>query len=594
MKRVLNIYTFVLLIFVCFGVGRADDARTSLIIDGGGLHPGNVALFKTLIGLATVNGRTHIGIIPTASEKRISAHRFVESLQAFGVRPEQIQVLELSEANAATQADSPELVAQIRNCTLIFFTGGDQTRITRALKPNGRTTAALQAIYDVWKDGGVIAGTSAGAAIQSAKMISVSGLPSESMDDGMDALDFGLTRSMNKPAIRGLLVSHGLGFLDNGIIDQHFSQYRGRLGRLARATIEERMRYGFGIDEDASIAVATDGTINVLGPGCLTIVDTAGASCKDGPLGCSIAGVHLACLQRGDSFNPKTGVISVEPDRKLIEAGKESNNGNYVIPDIAGIGAVLQAMISGLGENTSRKQIGITLKHNHHYGHGYRYTFSKTEKTRAYEETNDGRGTVTDVRLDIEPVSLALRSPETALPLDLPVGTSRKALEAISFRGIMLADEQGLFRPNDPITKGEFACAIAQSIRLEPARKNPPVITDVIASSPDADAITLVVAAGLMQTERGFFEPTKSISREEAALVLVRFYERYRSEVLAETVVELKDIYSISPQRRGPIFAAYNAGLLKANENCIRPSTNLTRAEAAEALYTTFRFPWKD
>ena len=594
MARVLNVYTFVLFIFVCFGVGRADDARTSLIIDGGGLHPDNAALFKRLIAAAKIDGRTHIGIIPTASEKRINVNRFVESLQAYGVKPEQIQVLELTVANAAMQADSPKLVAQIRNCTLIFFTGGDQTRITRALKPNGRTTAALQAIYDVWKSGGVIAGSSAGAAIQSATMITASGLPDESMDEGMDALDFGLTQSINKPAIRGLLVSPGLGFLESGIVDQHFSQYRGRLGRLARAAIEEKVRYGFGIDEDASIAVATDGTIDVLGPGCLTIVDAAGATCQDGPLGCSIVGVHLTCLQRGDRFNPRTGVITVEPDRKPIEAGKESNNGNYLIPDIAGMGAVLQAMISGLGDNTSRMQIGITLKHNHHYGHGYRYTFSKTEKTRAYEETNDGRGTVTDVRLDIEPVSLTLRSPETALPLDLPDGPSRRALEAISFRGILLADDQGLFRPNDPITKGEFSCAIAQSIRLEPARKNPPVINDLFASSPEANAIALVVAAGLMQTERGSFGPTKLISRQEAALVLVRFAERYRSEVLAETAVELKDYDFVSPQLRGPIFAAYGAGLLKANENSIRPNANLTRAEAAEAIYTTLSFPWKD
>ena len=183
MTRVLNVYTFVLFIFVCFSVGRADDARTSLIIDGGGLHTDNAALFKRLIEAAKVNGRTHIGVIPTASEKRINANRFVESLQAHGVKPEQIQILELTVANAATQADSPELVAQIRNCTLIFFTGGDQTRITRALKPNGRTTAALQAIYDVWKSGGDSAGSSAGAAIQSATMITVSGLPDESMDE---------------------------------------------------------------------------------------------------------------------------------------------------------------------------------------------------------------------------------------------------------------------------------------------------------------------------------------------------------------------------------------------------------------------------
>ena len=594
MSQLLKRCALILFILINFRVGLTDDARTSLIIDGGGLHPGNASLFKKLIEAAEVNGQTHIGIFPTASDKLINANQFVESLKAYGVKSEQIQILDLTESNAASQADSPVLVGQIRKCTLVFFTGGDQTRITRALQPNGRTTAALQAIYDFRKSGGVVAGSSAGAAIQSETMISASGLPDESMDEGMDALDFGMTRSIDQPAVRGLLVSPGLGFLKTGIIDQHFSQYRGRLGRLARATIEEKIRYGFGIDEDAAITVATDGTIDVLGPGGLTIVDAAGATCQDGPLGCSITGVHLTCLQRGDRFNAKTGEIILEHRRKPIEAGKESYNGNFLIPDIAGIGAMRQAIISGLGDNTSRKQIGITLKHNRHYGHGYRYTFFKTEKTRAYQETNDGPGTVTNVRLDIEPVSLALRSPEKELPLDLPIGQSRKALEAILFRGIMLADDNGRFRPNHPITKGELASAIAQSIRLEPARSNPPAFTDVIASLPDADDIALVVAAGLMKTVRSIFEPNAPISRQEAASVLVRFAEKYRSKILVATAIELKDHDLISPQLREPIFAAIGAGLLRADENCIRPIVNLTRAETAQALYATLSFPWKD
>ena len=272
MKQVLTAYAIFQFILVCLGIGRADEARTSLIIIGGGLRPDNAALFQRLIDVAKINGRTQIGIIPTASAIGIGVKRFAERLQVFGVKPEQIQVLDLTEANATKQAENPELVAQIRNCTLIYFGGGDQTRITRALQPDGRRTAALQAISDVWKSGGVIAGSSAGAAIQSETMIAVYGLPGESMDEGMDALDFGLTRSMTQRAVRGLLVSPGLGFLDNGIIDQHFSQRRGRLARLTRAAIEEKIRYGFGIDENTSIVVTRDGSMEVLGPGCLTIV----------------------------------------------------------------------------------------------------------------------------------------------------------------------------------------------------------------------------------------------------------------------------------------------------------------------------------
>lgn len=592
--RVLCRFAVVVLILVVANFGRADEVRTSLIIEGGGLPPCCPALEK-LVAVAKVNGRIRIGYLPTASANPdVSATRFISRMGVYGVRPEDIQIIDLTVRNAAVQAENPAVVKQIRDCTAIFFGGGDQTRITGALQPNGRRTAALQAIYDVWKGGVVIAGTSAGAAVQSETMISVSGFPDDMIDDGMDALDFGLTKSIEQPARRGLLVSRGLGFLRSGIIDQHFSQYRGRLGRLARAAIEVQVRFGFGIDEDAALVVATDGTLEVLGPGCVTIVDTAGATCQDGPLGCSITGVHLTCLQHSDRFNPKTGEVTVHAGKKLIEAGKEENNGNFLIPDIAGRGAVLHALIAGLGNNTSRKQIGITLKHNRHYGHGYRYTFLKTDRTRSYEGDVNGiwSEAVANVRLDIESVALTLHSPKSALPLDLSEGPARTALEAISFRGIMLADEQSRFRPQAPMTRGELASAIAQTIRLEPARGKPPAISDVLASLPEADEIALVVTAGLMKAENGPFRPATPISRQEAATVLVQLAERYRSEVLPATPVELRDVATIAPQHRDAVFGAHRAGLLKADAEGFRPAANLTRAEAAEAIYTIIGFPW--
>ncbi len=590
-------FAVVPLILITAGLGRADETRTSLIIEGGGLPPYCPALEKLVEG-AKVNGRIRIGYLPTASANpELSASRFVARLSAYGVRPEQIQIIDLTVKNAAVQAENPAVVTQIRDCTAVFFGGGDQTRITRSLlKPNGAPTAVLQEIYAIWQGGGVIAGTSAGAAVQSETMISVSGFPDDSLDDGMDALDFGLTKSIDQPARRGLLVTRGLGFLRSGIVDQHFSQYRGRLGRLARAAIEEQIRFGFGIDEDAALAVATDGSMEILGPGYVTIVDTAGATCQDSSLGCSITGIHLTCLGRGDRFDPKTGKASVHSGKKQIEARKERNNGNFQIPDIAGRGAVLHALISGLGDNVSRKQIGITLKHNRNYGHGYRYTFSKTDQTSGYRGTMEGytETSVTHVRLDIEPVTLTLREPKTALPIDIPQGPARTMLEGILFRGIMLANDQGLFRPNDPITRSELACAIAQVIHLEPARNSPPVINDVLSTSPEADEIAVVVAAGLMKTDDGSFRPSDPISRQESATVLIQLAQRYRSTVLSTEPTTLKDLQAILLHNRDAVFAACREGLLRSDVEGFRPRANLTRKEAAEAMFKIIAFPWAE
>jgi hypothetical protein len=201
---------------------------------------------------------------------------------------------------------------------------------------------------------------------------------------------------------------------------------------------------------------------------------------------------------------------------------------------------------------------------------------------------------VTHIRLDIEPVGHTLRSPEAGLPLDLPQGPARKILEAISFRGIMLSDDQGSFRPKDPLTRGELASVIAQVIRLEPARNNPPALHDVLASSPEAHDIHLVVTADLMQTKEGHFRPADPISRQEAAAVLVRLAERYRSEVFATAPAEFKDAQAIAPQHRDAVFAAQRHVLLKPDAVGIRPHANLTREEAAEAIYNIIGFPFRD
>lgn len=393
---------------------------------------------------------------------------------------------------------------------------------------------------------------------------------------------------------RGLLISRGLGFLQSGIIDQHFSQYRGRLGRLARATTEQGVRYGFGIDEDAGLAVAVDGTFEVLGPGQVTIVDSANATCQDGPLGCRISGIHLTCLASGDRFDPKTGRSIIHHSKKIVERGKESSNGNFLIPDIAGRGAVTLALFGGLGNNTSHEQVGIALKYNGHYGHGFRYTFSKTDQTTCYTGTLHGVDVdaVTDVRLAIEPITTSLRRSETGLPPDLPNGSSKTMLEAISFRGILTADETGRFRPHEPITRGELASAIAQTIRLEPPRSNPPVISDLSEMSQTAKSIALAAGAGLMTVHDGLFKPKDFITRQEAATVLVRLAERYQSRLLTSKPVRFEDYDAVSSPDRNEVWKAFHEKLLHSDHGMIRPLDKLTRAEAAEALFTVIDFPW--
>jgi cyanophycinase len=146
-------------------------------------------------------------------------------------------------------ADNDRFLETINNSTGVFFTGGDQTRITELLKGT-KLDAAIHRRYA--QDGLVVAGTSAGAAMMSRTMIV-----------GGD--------SETNPRVEIVDMDPGMGFLPGVVIDQHFSQ-RGRLGRLLAAVAQKPHLLGIGIDENTAIAVS-QGEFEVIGAGTVTIVD---------------------------------------------------------------------------------------------------------------------------------------------------------------------------------------------------------------------------------------------------------------------------------------------------------------------------------
>ena len=173
----------------------------------------------------------------------------------------------------------------IENATGVFFTGGDQARITEILKDS----EIDDLLHQKFDRGLIIGGTSAGAAM---------------MPDMMIVEGEGETN----PRLDTVVLEPGMGFLPQVVIDQHFSQ-RGRLGRFVSALIQQPAILGFGIDEDTAIAVNGD-EIEVIGEGAVTIVDVANIShtnlkesLHDEAL--AICGAKLHILPNGYRFSLK-------------------------------------------------------------------------------------------------------------------------------------------------------------------------------------------------------------------------------------------------------------------------------------------------
>ena len=172
----------------------------------------------------------------------------------------------------------------IEKASLVFFTGGDQLRITSILGG----TPLYKSLKRRHSEDCVFVGTSAGASVMSDVMI-VTGLDDES------------------PKKCTLKMAPGLGLITGVIIDQHFAQ-RGRVGRLLVGVAENPEVLGIGIDEDTSIIVNKNNILRVVGSGAVYIID--GSNISDTNVSeqypnniLSIFNVKMHVLKDGNRFN---------------------------------------------------------------------------------------------------------------------------------------------------------------------------------------------------------------------------------------------------------------------------------------------------
>ncbi|WP_242602390.1 cyanophycinase [Legionella rowbothamii] len=149
------------------------------------------------------------------------------------------------------EARGKEYLKRVEEAGAIFFTGGDQFRLSTIL---GGTPIVDLIRERYYKDSDVIiGGTSAGAMVMSSIMIMGGGLS--------EALIY-----------RNLSTCSGLGFLQSCIIDTHFIK-RGRFSRLAHAIIINPGQLGIGLGEDTALVIKHGSDAECYGSGMVVIID---------------------------------------------------------------------------------------------------------------------------------------------------------------------------------------------------------------------------------------------------------------------------------------------------------------------------------
>lgn len=207
-------------------------AKGKLFIIGGGSRPDT--MIERLIGESGLRDGGYVFILPMASEEADSAiiwsggqflKKGVTNVSGFnfkaGVVPEK------------------KYLDSLENASLIYISGGDQARFMKAVTGS----PVFNSIHNAFEKGAVIAGTSAGAAVMSNKMITGNELRYPEYHETFRRIE-----SQN------IEFAEGLGLIKNAIIDQHFVA-RSRHNRLLTAVLENPKLPGIGIDEATAVLV---------------------------------------------------------------------------------------------------------------------------------------------------------------------------------------------------------------------------------------------------------------------------------------------------------------------------------------------------
>jgi len=256
--------------------------KGSLMIVGGGDTPA-VAQEK-FVALSGGAGKARIAILPMASMK--FDEEATEVMADFRKLGTEVQLLEMSRE----EAQQPSSAERLASFDGYWFTGGDQSRLAALLG----NTVAIKAIERRYHEGAVVGGTSAGAAIMSAVMLTGRW---RSAKNGDESEFLSIAKGMKE-------VSSGFGFFKGAIVDQHFMK-RARYNRLLSAVLDNPQLIGVGIDEETALLVRPDGLWEVLGNHYVKIFDARRARIiEDSDTMAKASDIRMHVLPAGSTFDP--------------------------------------------------------------------------------------------------------------------------------------------------------------------------------------------------------------------------------------------------------------------------------------------------
>jgi cyanophycinase len=369
--------------------------RGAVVVVGGALRPDNAAVWQRIVALSGGAG-ARIAVIPAASgDPRAAGERLAQTLKRYGAAAFVLPLSPKLPGDVHVAANDPALAAAVRSADGVYFTGGDQGRITASLRNvDGKNSLVLDAVWDLLRRGGMVAGSSAGAAIMSTTMF-------------YDAPS--ILAALRNGVRDGREIAPGLGFVGPDVfVDQHLL-VRGRFARMLPAMRAKGYQIGIGIDENSAAVFDANRAVEVIGYSGAILIELAQSGADTNAGAFNIEGARISYLDSGDRFDPVDGVITPSPDKiaGTLDATRPSFLGPIRSADILGNHAVVNLM-GRLIDSDQREAIGLAFgaAEGSPDGKGFEFRFSREAQSSGYASATSERYSVYRLRLDVRPIDV--------------------------------------------------------------------------------------------------------------------------------------------------------------------------------------------
>lgn len=168
---------------------------------------------------------------------------------------------------------------------------------------------------------------------------------------------------------------------------------------------------------------------------------------------------------------------------------------------------------------------------------------------------------------------------------------AKNEIELLAGKGIISGMGDDIFKPEDKITRAQFATLIFNLLNLNEGNYTGK-FSDVKENDWFALAVEAVENAGIVLGSDGLFNPNKEITREEMAVMIARTMV-YKGVITDAYSVNFVDKQNISPWAMDSVGKACQKGIIKGmTETTFEPKLNATRAQAAVMIFRLVEVIW--